>query len=903
MLTAKEIRSSFVEYFKKQGHTFVPSAPVVPIGDETLLFTNAGMNQFKDIFLGLKVPPYPRAANSQKCIRVSGKHNDLEEVGQDTYHHTYFEMLGNWSFGDYFKAEAIQWAWELLTKVWGIDENKLWVTVFAGDQKDGLQKDEEAAELWKKLTTVRHERVLAFGRKDNFWEMGETGPCGPCSEIHIDLGPDRCDKKNEPGHVCSVNMGCARFMELWNLVFIQFNRDDTGKLTPLKSRYVDTGAGLERVTSVLQGRTSNYDTDLFMPIINATEKLCGQKYEGKLGSDKDTAFRVIADHTRTLVIAITDGVTPSNDGRGYVMRRLLRRAARYGRMLGMHEPFMHKLVSAVVEIMGEAYPVVASRADHARTVIEAEEAGFGRTVDRGMEIFAEAAERAGKSNMVSGEEAFTLYDTYGFPLDLTELMARERGLRVDTARFAELMEEQRQRGRSVKKAGSLIGGLSGVELPKTDDSSKYLVGECEASVLGFVTREGWRTSGSVDEKSGDVGIVLDETCFYAESGGQVGDCGEITSKDGLFSVLRTEKAGECVVHVGKVMQGTLNVGTDVMARVDKGRESTKKNHTATHLLQWALRNVLGDTVWQQGSLVCGDYLRFDFTWPKAMTAEQHAKVEQLVREKIGAALPVTCTVMPIDEAKKLGAMALFNEKYGQEVRVVAVGATGKDSIREALSREFCGGTHVANTGDIGDFKILKEESVSAGVRRITAITGTQLSMFLHQRDAVVNQLVGLLKVPAEQVVDRVERLLDENKKLARELKSGGGSGGGDVMAQADKLLASSKKVGPSAIISGRLDGATIEQARTAIDTLKKKAASSVIILGFEADGKATLFAAVTDDLVAKGIKAGDIIKEIAPIVGGSGGGRPQLAQAGGKDTAKIDEAVARGAEIAAGKLS
>jgi alanyl-tRNA synthetase len=902
MLTAKEIRSSFVEYFRKQGHTFVPSAPVVPIGDETLLFTNAGMNQFKDIFLGLKVPPYPRAANSQKCIRVSGKHNDLEEVGQDVYHHTYFEMLGNWSFGDYFKAEAIQWAWELLTKVWGIDENRLWVTVFAGDQKDGLQKDEEAAELWRKLTSVKHERVLAFGRKDNFWEMGETGPCGPCSEIHIDLGEARCDKKHEPGHVCGVNMGCARFMELWNLVFIQFNRDDSGRLTPLKSRYVDTGAGLERVTSVLQGKASNYDTDLFMPIIEATERLCGQKYEGKLGVDKDTAFRVIADHTRTLVIAITDGVTPSNDGRGYVMRRILRRAARYGRTLGMHEPFMHKLIPAVVDIMGEAYPTVAGRADHARTVIEAEETGFGRTVDRGMEIFADAAERAGKSNMISGEEAFTLYDTYGFPLDLTELMARERGLRVDAARFAELMDEQRERGRSARKAGSLIGGLSGVELPKTDDSSKYLKSECEATILGFITREGWRTSGSVDDKSGEVGVVLDETCFYAESGGQVGDCGEIRSKDGLFAVTKTEKAGECVVHVGRVMQGRLATGSDVTAHVDKGRESTKKNHTATHLLQWALRQTLGDTVWQQGSLVCGDYLRFDFTWPRAMTTEQTAKVEELVRRKIAAKLPVSCTVMPIEEAKKLGAMALFNEKYGQEVRVVAVGATGKDTIREAFSREFCGGTHASSTGDIGDFKILREESVSAGVRRITAITGDQLAMFLHQRDAVVNQLVSLLKVPAEQVVDRVEKLLDENRKLAKELKSGGGSGGGDVMSQADKLLVSAKKVGPSSVISGRLDGATIDQARLAIDALKKKAGSAVVILGFEADGKATLFAAVTDDLVAKNLKAGDIIKEIAPIVGGSGGGRPQLAQAGGKDVTKIDDAIAKGAELVAAKL-
>jgi len=900
MLTAKEIRASFIDFFKAKGHTFVPSAPIVPIGDETLLFTNAGICQFKDIFLGLKTPPYPRAANSQKCIRVSGKHNDLEEVGQDTYHHTFFEMLGNWSFGDYFKAEAIEWAWELLTKVWGIDESRLWVTVFAGDQKDGLAKDEEAAELWKKLTSVRHDRVLAFGRRDNFWEMGETGPCGPCSEIHIDLGPDRCDKQNEPGHICGVNRGCARFMELWNLVFIQFNRDESGKLTPLKGKYVDTGAGLERVVSVLQDKTSNYDTDLFTPIIRATEKLCGHRYEGKLGVEREAAFRVIADHVRTLVISITDGVTPSNDGRGYVIRRILRRAARYGRTLGMHEPFMFKLLPAVVEIMGQAYPVVKARADHAATVIEAEEASFGRTLDRGIEIFADAAGRAGKSKMISGEEAFALYDTYGFPLDLTELMARERGLRVDSARFAELMEEQRERGRSAKKAGSLIGGLSGVELPKTDDSAKYKVGQCEAKVLGFVTREGWRTSGNVAEADGEIGIVLDKTCFYAESGGQVGDCGEIRAGNGQFAVTRTEKAGECVLHVGSIMQGRISAGDTAMVHVDKGRESTRKNHTATHLLQWALRQTLGDTVWQQGSLVCGDYLRFDFTYPKALTPEQTAKVEQLVRDKIAAGMPVTCAQMPIDEAKKLGAMALFNEKYGQEVRVVAVGSENDESLKEAFSRELCGGTHVSNTAEIGGFKILKEESISAGVRRITAITGEQLASFLHQRDGIVDGLVSLLKVPAEQVIERVEKLLDENRKLTKELKSGVSAGSA---AEVDKMLAGAKKIGGAGVISGRLDGATIEQARLAIDSLKKKAGSAVIIIGMESDGKATLLAAVTDDLVARGIKAGDIIKDIAPIVGGSGGGRPQLAQAGGKDVTKIDQAITTAVELAMAKLN
>ncbi|HSV27302.1 MAG TPA: alanine--tRNA ligase-related protein, partial [Sedimentisphaerales bacterium] len=474
------------------------------------------------------------------------------------------------------------------------------------------------------------------------------------------------------------------------------------------------------------------------------------------------------------------------------------------------------------------------------------------------------------------------------------------GLRVDSARFAELMESQRERGRAAKKAGSLVGGLSGVELPWTDDSAKYRTNRCEAKVLGFVAREGWRTSGSITKADGEVGIVLDKTCFYAESGGQVGDCGEILAKDGQFAVLRTEKAGECVVHVGSVTEGSLAAGASATAHVDKGRESTKKNHTATHLLQWALRQTLGDTVWQQGSLVCGDYLRFDFTWPKAMTAEQTARVEQLVREKIAARMPITSAQMPIEDAKELGAMALFNEKYGQEVRVVAVGLAEEESLKKAFSREFCGGTHVSNTAEIGGFKILKEESISAGVRRITAITGEQLAAFLHERDAVVNQLATMLKVPAEQVVERVEKLLDENKKLAKELRSGGSA---DAAIQVDKMLAGAKKAGGASVISSRMDGATIDQVRLAIDSLKKKAGSAVIIIGMESEGKATLLAAVTDDLVAKGMKAGDIIKEIAPIVGGSGGGRPQLAQAGGKDITQIDAAIARGIELASKKLA
>jgi alanyl-tRNA synthetase len=902
MQTAKQIRSGFIEFFKERGHVFVPSSPVVPIGDDTLLFTNAGMNQFKDVFLGHSTRDYKRAANSQKCIRVSGKHNDLEEVGRDTYHHTFFEMLGNWSFADYFKAESIQWAWELLTKVWGIDPNRLWATVFAGDREDGLQKDDEAAALWKKVSSLPADRILAFGKKDNFWEMGETGPCGPCSEIHIDLGPDRCDKKAVPGHICGVNAGCARFMELWNLVFIQYNRLDGGKLVPLAAKFVDTGAGLERVTAVLQNKISNYDTDIFMPIIDAVAELTSRKYSGFLTDKTDIAFRVVADHIRPLVFAITDGATPSNEGRGYVIRRILRRAARFGRELGMHEPFMYKLVPVLVKEMGQAFPELNARADFVATVIEAEEASFGRTLDRGIDIFASAAARAEKSadKTITGADAFQLYDTYGFPLDLTQLMARERNLNVDTEKFDELMEQQRSRARAAQKSSSMAS-LAGAELPHTDDWAKYTTDTCESKIIGFITAAGLAKSGKVSNEK-NIGLVLDKTCFYAESGGQIGDCGIIESSSGQFVVETAEKIANCVIHRGTVAKGSFAVGEKVKAVVDKNRHSSKKNHTATHLLQWALQEVLGKSVRQQGSLVAPDYLRFDFTYPKALTAEQIAKVEELVRQKIAADLPVTCPVMPIDEANKLGAMALFGEKYGDMVRVVAIGARGEQELHEAFSREFCGGTHVDWTGQIGGFKIIWQESVSAGVRRITALTGEGLARYLEQRSTIVEDLTQMLKVPAEQIRDRVERLINENKKLARDLKSAAQKGGTDVMAQAAELLGKAEKTGDSSILAGRIDAVDIDQARTAIDMLKKKAKSAAVVLAMADVDNVTLLVGVTDDLIAKGLKAGDIIKTIAPLVGGGGGGRPQMAQAGGKNPAGIDAALAKAVEIIKARL-
>jgi alanyl-tRNA synthetase len=904
MFTSKQIRSQFIDFFKDHGHTFVHSSPVVPVGDETLMFTNAGMNQFKDIFLGLRTPESRRAVNSQKCIRVSGKHNDLEEVGLDTYHHTFFEMLGNWSFGDYFKAEAIEWAWLLLTRVYGIDPNRLWATVFAGDPADGSSPDEEAEAIWPKVTTLPPSRVLRFGRKDNFWEMGATGPCGPCSEIHIDLGPGRCDQQHVPGHVCRVNGGCSRFMELWNLVFIQFNRQPDGKLVPLGSNHVDTGAGLERICSVLQGKTSNYDTDLFSPILRAVSDLSGHPYASQLGSKTDNAFRVIADHIRSLTFAITDGVTPSNEGRGYVLRRILRRASRFGRVLDMHEPFMYKLVPVVAEVMGEAFGEVRQRAEFVAMVIEAEESSFGRTLDRGLEIFGDAAERAAGSatKVLSGEDAFQLYDTYGFPLDLTQLLARERGLQVDQAVFDRLMEEQRARARAGQKNTSLMSNLTGVELPVTDDSAKYEVDTCAGRIMGWIDAEGLKVQGSLSDKQAQVGLILDRTCFYAEVGGQVGDVGRITNCDFAFSVEATERIADCVIHRGRLLEGTVHAGDMAKAVVDSRRTATKKNHTATHLLQWALQQVLGQSVHQQGSLVGPEYLRFDFTCPKALTAEQLEEVERLVQEKIDQALAVTCVVMPIEQAKKLGAMALFGEKYGNEVRVIGIGAEGPDRIAQAFSREFCGGTHVDNTGQIGGFGVLKEESISAGVRRITALTGPGLNQHLKGRSRIVDNLTSLLKVPADQVEARVTKLLEDNKSLAKQLKAASRKTGVDALGQARQLLEAAPKAGGTAVVVGPLSEVNVDQAREAIDMVKKKAGSAAVVFGFEEEGKATLLAGVTDDLVAKGLKAGDIIKQIAPIVDGGGGGRPQMAQAGGKNPARLPEALTEATKLIRQKL-
>ena len=884
MLSSNEIRSAFIDFFKEKDHRFAPSWPVVPIGDDTLLFTNAGMNQFKEYFLGHREPDHPRAANSQKCIRAGGKHNDLEDVGTDTYHHTFFEMLGSWSFGDYFKAEAIDWTWELLVDVFKLEPTRLHATYFEGDKEEGLKPDIEARELW--LKHLPPQQVHPGSKKDNFWSMGETGPCGPCSELHYD-GTD------DLSGASLINADNPDVIEIWNLVFIQFNRDNKGKLSPLPAKHIDTGMGFERLVRILQGKKSNYDTDIFMPIIEGIEKLCGVKYTYSMDTKTDIAIRVIADHIRTLTFAITDSANPSNEGRGYVIRRILRRACRFGRVLGMNQPFLAKLLPVLIEQMGNAFPEIKESRDFVSTVLTSEEESFNRTLDRGIEIFANAAKNA-TDKTISGDDAFQLYDTYGFPLDLTQLMAREQGLAVDVDAFEDLMTQQRQRARAAQKGASLSANLTGVELPKTDDSLKYETDSCKANILGWISEDGYTTDGQFTDAEAAVGLVLDKTCFYAESGGQVGDGGMIKIETAAFAVEGTEKIADCVLHRGKLLSGSLSVGDAVQATVDKDRQATMKNHTATHILQWALQSVLGDAVKQQGSLVCPDYLRFDFTCPKALTKGQIKEIEDTIQQKIAEALPVTTAVMGIEQAKTLGAMALFGEKYGDEVRVLAIGAEDENDIAGAFSKEFCGGTHVSNTSQIGGFAVQKEESISAGVRRITALTGPGLIAHLTARSRVVDELIETLKAPADQVTARVAKLQDDIKKLKKELKAGGGKSASDALADANKLFEASEKIGDAFVIVGKLPGAPVDQARTAIDSLKKKAKSAAIVFGVAGDdGKVMLLAGVTDDLIKQGVKAGDIVKEIAPIVGGGGGGRPNMAQAGGKNASKLDEALAK----------
>ncbi len=872
--TADQIRREFIAFFEGKGHTAVPSAPVVPVDDPTLMFTNAGMNQFKDVFLATGSRSYRRAVDTQKCIRVSGKHNDLEEVGRDTYHHTFFEMLGNWSFGDYFKREAIAWAWELLTGVWGLPKDRLYATVFGGDEHDGLEADDEAAGLWTEVTGIDPGHVQRFGRKDNFWEMGATGPCGPCSEIHIDLTAD-----GSGGRL--VNAGDPRVMEIWNLVFIQFNRDESGKLSPLPARHVDTGMGFERIVAVLQGKSSNYDTDVFAPLMRRIGELTGKAYTGKLGAgaDVDNAFRVIADHARMLTFSITDGARPSNEGRGYVLRRLLRRAARFGRQnLGQREPFIHRLVPTIVETMGHVFPELNARAGEVAELIRQEEESFGRTLDRGIALFEQAAAGGGQ---IAAEDAFRLYDTFGFPIDLTVQMAAERGLMVDEAGFERLMAAAREKARGSARQHAAVA-MDG-SLPATDDRPKYDGPSARASVLGWVVRNSLITAGELTPDDGEAALVLDRTCFYAEQGGQVGDAGTIVTDGGVFEVATTRKVGDGILHVGRVASGRIEAGQQARLQVDARRELTRKNHTATHLCHWALRTVLGEHVRQHGSMVDPERLRFDFDHNAPVSPEQLAEVERLVNEKICADLPVTTRELPLEEARKLpGVRAFFGEKYGDVVRVVSIGQDG-------FSAEFCGGTHLSRTGEAGFFKIIGEEGIAKGVRRITAVTGPAAVQAVQQLEQSARQAAALLNAAVEQLPARVAGLQEEIRRLRRQLTRGASS---DARGARQKLLDEAEKVAGHAVIVGELPEVPVEQVREAADWLRSQAGSAAVCLAVAVEGKPQLVAAMTEDLVKKGLKAGDLIRHIVPAIDGRGGGKPDLAQAGGARLEGIPDALA-----------
>jgi len=722
---SKDVRKGFVDFFKSKGHSFVPSSSLVLGDDPTLLFVNAGMNQFKQIFLGNETPKYKRVANYQKCLRVSGKHNDLEDVGYDTYHHTFFEMLGNWSFGDYYKEEAILWAWELFTKLFKLPKERLYATVY--------NTDDEAYNIWEKMD-IDKSHILRFSDKENFWEMGNTGPCGPCSEIHIDLG--YCPEKSRK-HECGVNK-CGRFVELWNLVFIQYNREEDGSLTPLKDKHVDTGAGLERLTAVLQNKTSNYDTDLFMPIINHIEDRIDKRYQ-----ENEVAMRVIADHIRALTFSISDGVTPSNEGRGYVIRRILRRAYRYGHKLGFREPFLYEIVDVVKDIMGSAYSI--DNIDTVKKIIKIEEEKFASTLEKGLYIFEEIASKS--KNVFPGDKAFVLYDTYGFPIDLTNILCKEKGLKLDEDGFNRCMNEQKERGRSSSSFEYKDKSIDFIEVKKGDvNFVGYDTLSTETSLIKYARLEGDR-----------IALVISPTPFYAESGGQVGDKGIIKGDRTFIEVYDVKKIGSDYVHFG--IAKSFDPNDNIVAEVDFiKRKSTERNHTATHLLHKALRLVLGDHVRQSGSLVDENRLRFDFSHFAKMTDQEIKKVEDIVNEAIFKAMSVETGIYNIDEARSMGAIALFGEKYGERVRVVKAGD---------FSIEFCGGTHVKNTSEIGVFKIVSESSVASGIRRIEAVTSMNCYKILSDSYNILTNILSYLNVDKEKALEKIESIIKENKKTKK----------------------------------------------------------------------------------------------------------------------------------------
>jgi len=869
MTKSSKIRDQFINFFKGYGHTQVRSAPVVPVDDPTLLFTNAGMNQFKDVFLERGSRPYSRAVDSQKCIRVSGKHNDLEEVGTSPHHHTFFEMLGNWSFGDYYKPEAIRWAWKLLTDVWKIDLERLYATYYAGD--DQVPADEEARQLWIDETSITPDRISAHGKKDNFWEMGATGPCGPCSEIHYDLGKEFCDLKNDAEHVCSVNGDCARIVEIWNLVFIQYQRGKDNKLTPLPTKHIDTGAGFERLVRIIEGVNSNYETSLFAPIISNLVDISGSKYFYDV---RGVSHRVIADHIRSISFAIADGVTLSNEGRGYVIRRILRRAARYGRKIGLETPFLYRLVKTLTDIMGESYPELTERYDHIVAVIKSEEVSFARTLGKGIDLFSGIADKLAKTgkNIFDGNEAFKLYDTYGFPLDLTQLMASERGLTVDTDQFHICMTEQQVRS----------GGDGKLALGASELGSRL-----KSEFVGYEEDAASAKIMSAKKVDNQHHIITDKTPFYAESGGQEADWGRIETGSGRLEVSDIKKVGDAIVHIGKWNGGELPAeGADAVLKIDtKRRLEIKYNHTATHLLHTALRTHLGKHAAQAGSLVAPDRLRFDFTHFEKLSPKTVNTIEVTVNDAIRKNYQLDTTEMPYKSAIGSGVIALFGEKYGDEVRVVKIG----EDV-DPYSRELCGGTHVDSTGQIGQFRITYEGSVSAGVRRIEAVTGAYAHNMMLSDRKDLSDIKELISSHGSDTVEKLAKVLEEKRNTEKDLEK--------TLAYwaeslAGELLSDAHDVNGVNVIAVQLADMDLDRIKLIGDSIRRKGGSTVALLSIiTGPTSAQLCCIVSDEALAgTTLKAGKLIGKAAKLAGGGGGGRPHLATAGTKTPDKISIAI------------
>ena len=862
-MTSNEIRNQFLNFFKGKEHKIVASAPVVPFDDSTLLFTNAGMNQFKDVFLGQGSREYKRAVDTQKCIRVSGKHNDLEEVGHDTYHHTFFEMLGNWSFGDYYKSEAIEWAWELLTEIWKLPKERLWATVY----KD----DNEAFELWKAKTNINQKHILKFGEKDNFWEMGETGPCGPCSEIHINIGDDF----ENPEY---VNAGTPECIEIWNLVFIQYNRDEKGTLHDLPEKHVDTGMGFERICAVLQKKNSNYDTDIFYPVIEEIVKLSKIKIEKNLSEEAlakseeiKIPMRVIADHIRALTFAISDGAVPGNEGRGYVLRRILRRAARYGRKINLSEPFLYQIVDVLVQTMGDVFPEIKEKQNYVKKVIKGEEESFNATLDRGIELFEEIIEKLNKKNekLIPGEDVFKLYDTYGFPVDLTNIMAIEKGFSIDEVKFNELMSQQKDRAREASKEKFSSVNVS------LNDTKGFQFSNNEPTV--FTGYDELKTKSKITglrrENNTEL-VILDKSPFYVEAGGQVDDTGSLILANSKFNVVDLLKVDNKIIHVVENdSKKILQPETELIAEVDwKYRWDVMRNHSVTHFLHASLRKILGTHVQQAGSYVGPEHLRFDFTHFTKPSPEELRDIEILVNEQLRRNLPMFHhRNIPFEEAKKMGALMFFGDKYGDKVNVVQFGD---------FTMEFCGGTHVKNSSEIGLFKITSEASIASGVRRIEAVTGAGVEKYIQ------SQLDHM-----KQFSQRIDELLDTKKKLEKEISDLKLK---EKLGQLDHILSLHSSEKGIKVFKGKVQADSMDELKSFGDELRNKMGSGVGVLFSQIEDKVGIVSVVSDDLIKeKKLNAGKIVGELAKLVGGGGGGRPHLATAGGKDVSGIPAAISK----------